>query len=143
MKIDQISLQLFTLRDFTTTLEDIRNTLKRVADIGYRTVECVEFEDVGDVAFRELCDASELRLSSAHVKGEHIFEEPESVIAKLDTFDCAYAVLPFPAGVDFQKPAEVEAFISALDAGGRVLRAAGRTLLYHNHEISFRNSTAS
>ena len=137
MKIDQISLQLYTLRNCMTSQEEIGKTLKRVADIGYRTVESVEFANVDDAAFRELCDANGLRLSSAHVKREHILQEPEKVIAKLDTFDCRYAVLSFPAGVDFQKPDEVQSLIRALEASGKVLRAAGKTLLYHNHQIEF------
>lgn len=139
MKIDQISLQLYTLRTCMTSLEEIGKTLKRVADIGYRTVEPVEFAyvDVDDVAFRELCDANGLRLSSAHFKRDHIFQEPEKVIAKLDTFDCRYAVLSYPAGVDFQNPDGVEDFIHAFEASGKVLRVAGKTLLYHNHQIEF------
>lgn len=76
-------------------------------------------------------------MSSAHFKRDHIFQEPGKVIAKLDTFDCRYAILSYPAGVDFQNPDGVADCIHALETNGKVLRAAGKKLLYHNHQIEY------
>ena len=35
----KIGAQLFTVRDFTKTLDDFAETLKKIADIGYTTVQ--------------------------------------------------------------------------------------------------------
>lgn len=35
----RIGAQLYTVRDFCKTLEDFSETLKRIADIGYTTVQ--------------------------------------------------------------------------------------------------------
>jgi hypothetical protein len=39
MKIEQIAVQLCTLRDFTETPADFAATMKRVREIGYPAVE--------------------------------------------------------------------------------------------------------
>ena len=44
MRIDQIGLQLYTLRDFLKTHKELKSTLERVRRIGYQNVQ------VNDVA---------------------------------------------------------------------------------------------
>ena len=42
----KVGIQLYTLRDYCKTPEDIYNTLKRVADIGYT---CVQMSGIGKI----------------------------------------------------------------------------------------------
>jgi sugar phosphate isomerase/epimerase len=44
---------------------------------------------------------------------------------------------PFPRDVDFSNPSHVSGLVADLARAGKVMRAAGITLNYHNHAIEF------
>ena len=55
----KLGAQLYTVRDFTKTTDDFAETLKKVADIGYRTVQVS-----GTCAFGKSTFSSASRLSA-------------------------------------------------------------------------------
>jgi len=138
MKIDQIALQPYTVRDFCKTAEDYAATLKKVRAIGYRAVEAGGFP--GSVEeLRATVIGEGLTICGCHVSGPTILNETNKAVDHAGTLGCQYVTFPFPrlAETDLSNPAHIESLILKLDAAGAVLRKAGLTLTYHNHANEF------
>ena len=59
--------QLFTLRDFTRTIDDVRETLKKVADIGYRAVQVSGFGPMEPDAVTAATRAAGVEIAATHI----------------------------------------------------------------------------
>ena len=128
MKLSQVALQLYTLRDYCTTPEDIRKTLQRVKAIGYPAVQASGLGPIEPAELRKMLDDEELVLCATHEDGELIRKQPEKVVEKLKALGCTYTAYPWPAGVDWATPEHIESLVADLDRAGAVLRDAGQVL---------------
>ncbi len=137
MKVQQIALQLYTLRDYTKTPAEIAATLKRVRAIGYETVQVSGTGPISEEELVAICQGEGLTICATHEPGDKILNDPQAVVDRLGKLNCKYTAYPYPAGVDFADPASVEQLVKGLDASGEVLRKAGQGLLYHNHAHEF------
>jgi sugar phosphate isomerase/epimerase len=137
MKISQIALQCYTLRDHLKTADEFAASMRRVRSIGY---EAVQISGVGPIPAREIrriTDAEGLKVCATHEPSQDIFERPEAVVEVLGTLGCTLTAYPFPH-FSLESRADVERLADGLNRAGAVLKAAGMVLTYHNHELEFR-----
>jgi len=135
MKLSQVAAQLYTLRDHLKTPADIAGTLKKVAAIGYQSVQVSGMGPIPVPELNAILRGEGLICCATHEDGRTIRQNPERVVERLQALGCTYTAYPFPGGVDWSKPEDVEALIKDLDHAGAVLREAGQVLAYHNHAI--------
>ena len=135
MKIDQVALQLYTLRDHLKTPADIAVSLGKVAAIGYRSVEAAGLGPIAETELLTILRGEGLTICATHEDSHTIRQDPQWVVDHLRKLDCKYASYPYPAGVDFTDRAQVDALVRDLDHAGKVLHDAGQVLAYHNHAI--------
>ena len=156
-----IGLQLYTLGGDLRA--DVDGLLGQVAKIGYRTVEMAGYLGKTPKELRASFDKAGLKCTSSHVQAKPSGPEPslqdlDRLIADAKVIGIEHIVLPMfaiPDRIDMKpKPGEDRA--SALDrlaaqitaddwkataellnAKGRVLKAAGLTMGYHNHNVEF------
>jgi sugar phosphate isomerase/epimerase len=135
MRRDQISLQLYTVRE--ETARDMPGTLRKISEIGY---PAVEFAGYGDLTTRDLKTVLEdlgLRTSGVHVPLDSWETNPETVLTDMQTLDCAHAILPMvPAGRRGEE-ASVAKLAEDLNSWGDLCRREGTTFSYHNHDFEF------
>ena len=139
---DQISIQLFTLRDQLAT--DLEGTLQTVHEIGYTRVEHAGFVGRTVEEFKAALDAAGLWASSGHVLIPQPFDPAawSASLADANTLGSRYIVHPF-FGIDFatgevvRTTAPWRAFARDLNRAGRMARDAGLKLGYHNHNWEF------
>jgi sugar phosphate isomerase/epimerase len=156
-----VGLQLYTLGDALRS--DLDGQLAQVAKIGYRAVELAGYLRRTPAELRAAFDKAGVACTSAHVQakgagGDPSFGELDRVIADSHVIGFKHVVMPMfaiPAHVDM-KPKEGEsrgallgrlgAQITAddwkatadfLNAKAKVLKAAGLTTAYHNHNVEF------
>ena len=156
-----VGLQLYTLGDALRS--DLDGQLAQVAKIGYRAVELAGYLGRTPAELRAAFDKAGVACTSAHVQakgagGDPSFGELDRVIADSHVIGFKHVVMPMfaiPAHVDM-KPKEGEsraallgrlgAQITAddwkatadfLNAKAKVLKAAGLTTAYHNHNVEF------
>ncbi|HEY0947304.1 MAG TPA: sugar phosphate isomerase/epimerase [Opitutaceae bacterium] len=137
MKLNQVALQLYTLRSLCQDAAGLAAAAKRVRAIGYTAVQV---SGVGPIPERELVSilhGEGLRICATHEPALTILHEPERVIDRLRALGCNLTAYPYPQNVDFSQPEQVDTLVRQLDAAGAKLRAAGITLGYHNHAIEF------
>lgn len=137
MKIEQVAIQLFTLRDHLKTPADIAVTLKRVREIGYRAVQASGLGPIDPAELKNMIAGEGLVLCATHEPGAKILEETQSVIDRMQALGCTLTAYPFPAGIDFGSEESVSGLIAGLNAAGEKMKNAGITLCYHNHNHEF------
>lgn len=137
MKIEQIAIQLYTLRDFTKNPEDFSTTLKRVREIGFRAVELAGTAGLTPAEAAKIVRNAGLQICASHESMELILKQPQSVVDRLGELGITHAVYAYPAGVEMSDVAQVEKMIADIDAAGAVLHRAGMTLCYHNHALEY------
>jgi sugar phosphate isomerase/epimerase len=139
---DQISIQLFTLRDLLAI--DLEGTLRALHEIGYTRVEHAGFVGRSVEEFKAALDAAGLWASSGHVLIPQPFDPAawSASLADARTLGSTYIVHPF-FGIDFatgevvRTTAPWRAFARDLNRAGRMARDAGLKLGYHNHNWEF------
>ena len=137
MKLSQVAIQLYTLRDFCKTAEDFAKTLKKVRAIGYTSIQVSGVGPIPENEIVAIAAGEGLTICATHESSQTILDEPQRVVERLDKLGCRYTAYPYPGGVDFNKPDDVAALAKKLDAAGAVLTAAGKVLCYHNHHMEF------
>lgn len=135
MNIEQVGVQLYTLRDHLTTAEDYQDSLQKIADIGYKSVQVSGPRpiDEGDIA--SLCAEKGLVINSSHEDSHLILNNPARVVENLEAFGCRYTAYPYPRDIDLGSEPALEALIDGLESSGRILSEAGKVLTYHNHAL--------
>lgn len=139
MRIDQVAIILYTLRDHLKTAEDVQTTLEKVADIGYQAIQISGMEEdvlPPEEIARRAGDLG-LTLCGTHEPSDMILNKPEAVIERLQALGTTTTAYPFPKDVDFFDSASVDDLLKKLDKANRVFTDAGMTLCYHNHAVEF------
>ena len=127
MKISQVAIQLYTLRDYCKTAPEYADTLKKVRQIGYQAIQISGAGPIVPSELRAIADGEGLTICATHEPAATILDEPAKVVERLAALGVKYTAYPF----------HLDALVSKLDAAGAVLRAAGQVLAYHNHANEF------
>jgi sugar phosphate isomerase/epimerase len=135
MRQDQISLQLYTVRE--ETARDMPATLRRISEIGYPAVEFAGFRSLSAEDLSNILDDIGLRASGAHVPFDSWQKDPESVITDMHTLDCAHAILPMAPPERHGDESAVATLAGSLNRWGELCRQEGVTFSYHNHDFEF------
>ena len=85
----KIGAQFYTLRDQCTTLEGLSESLKKVADIGYTTVQLSGVCSYEPEWMRDELKKNGLKCVLTHWGAGEILEDPVSVINKHKIFGCS------------------------------------------------------
>ena len=134
MREDQVSLQLYTVRDLTSA--DMPATLRRLSEVGYRAVEFAGYGGLTPRELRATLDDCGLRVSGAHVPLGDWKRDPEAVLEDLKTLGCVHAVVPM-ALREGRDAGSVSRLAADLNRWGELCRLEGVTLSYHNHDFEF------
>ena len=130
MKLKQVAIQLYTLRDFCKTAADFVATARKVKHIGY---DAVQISGVGPIATDELvriCSGEGLVIAATHESGKDIVDNTGMVIDRLHALGTRYTAYPHPH-LPLTTIEEVLALAAALDKAGKAMRKAGQVLTYH------------
>lgn len=134
----RIAAQLYTLRDYLTTPEDIRRHLPRVRELGYRAVQRSAVGPMPPEAFRALCDDLELDIVATHVSLPAILNDTERVVAEHRTYGCRHVGIGgLGFGGDLKDPAALRQAVDQLNEAAAKLFEAGLSFSYHNHHHEF------
>ena len=138
MKIEQVAVQLYTLRDFTKTAADLATTFRRIREIGYQAAQLSAVGPIPEAEIRSMAAGEGITLCATHEGTQKIINEPEAVIARLDALGIDYTAVPnFGVELSPAKLEDVDFLIDRMEAVGAQFRAAGKGLTYHNHAIEF------
>ena len=86
----RLGAQLFTLRDYTQTAQDLDRSLEQVARMGYQTVQVSAIGPIPAQQVREICDKHGLQVVLTHWNPDRILNDTEAVIEEHEILGCDY-----------------------------------------------------
>lgn len=134
----EIGIQFYTLRDFCKDLDSFSETLKKVADIGYKNVQIsgtCEFE--AEWLKKEL-DKNGLKCVITHTPAQRLINETEKVAKEHDVFGCDYIGLSYYAFNTDKEAGSLKEYIKTYTKVADVLAENGKYFMHHNHDYEFK-----
>ncbi|MDO5327531.1 MAG: sugar phosphate isomerase/epimerase [Clostridia bacterium] len=132
----QIGAQMYTTRESCKTLEGFAETLTRIADIGYKTVQVSGTCPYDAEWLKKELDRTGLKCVLTHIPPARLMDETRQVIADHNVFDCDYIGLGY-WGFDPEQGMSYEKFMETWPAVARKIREGGKYFMYHNHDREF------
>lgn len=140
-----VGLQLYSLRDAMGT--DVPGTLKKVAEMGYKTLETAGYNEgklygYDPKEFRKMAEDLGMKVTGAHLGRNWEPENEVEIWAWWETamktqqeVGCKYAVMPwFPIGDDIQS---VQTYCDYFNKVGEIANKYGIKFGFHNHAGEF------
>ena len=138
MNYPKIAAQMYTVRDFAKTPADIKETLKKIKQAGYESVQVSGIGSIGNQELKDMVDEFGLTISATHIGFNRFAEDIENVIAQHKLWKCKYVGLGSMPG-QFQTSREgYVSFAKEASKFARILADSGLQFVYHNHNFEFR-----
>lgn len=134
--LEQVGVQLYTLRNQFTTYKDVVHTLKKVCDMGYKSVQFFQIPiDIGDM--REILEGLGLSVCGVDVPLARLEGELDQVLEEMELLNCRY--ITYSYGGDWSKSylSGLEAYIKSISEIGERLKPTPFKFAYHNHSFEF------
>ncbi|MCL1819965.1 MAG: sugar phosphate isomerase/epimerase [Oscillospiraceae bacterium] len=132
----QLGAQLYTVREYTQTLDDFALSLDRVAAIGYKTVQVS-----GTCAYEADWLSEQLKKRGLHCVLTHyspdaMLEDAAAVAEKHKYFDCRHiGIGSMPGGME-----KYGDFVANFNPVAKEFAKHDCLLMYHNHDAEFARS---
>lgn len=133
----KIGAQFYTIRDFCKTLDDFSESIKKVADIGYTSVQIS-----GTCPYEAQWLADELKKNGLHIGLTHnsydkLVNETDKLIEAHKIFNCHCIGLGGMGGESKIQKYETE-FKKDFKPVVQKIEAAGLQFMYHNHSEEYK-----
>ena len=129
--------QMYTVRAMCKTPEGFSESLRRIADIGYRTVQVSGTCAYEAEWLRDRLKENGLRCVVTHPPRERLIGDTDALIRDHDVFGCGYIRLGYWS-FDPESEMTLERYMSLFPEIARRLKAGGKTMMHHNHDGEFR-----
>ncbi len=132
MTMPIVGAQLYTCRQFCKDMEGVADTLKKVADIGYRSIQISGF---GDVDWNDVAKMTEdlgLDVAATHTKWPRFLNELDEVIAEHKLLKCPHPAVGGLPG-EYHTADGLKRFLEELAPVAKRLAEEGMDFSYHNH----------
>jgi len=138
--IMKIGAQLYSVRDYTKTLDDFSETLKKIADIGYSTVQVSGTCAYPAQWLKEELEKCGLSCVLTHIKAQKLLEETKTVAEEHKIFGCKYVGIGSIPGSFKNGMTDYMSFVKNFMAVSKYLSDEGLYFMYHNHNAEFSKS---
>ena len=134
----RIGAQFYTVRNQCQTLDDFALTLRKVADIGYKTVQISGTCPYEAEWLKEQLDKNDLQCVLTHIPVPRLVGETAQVIADHHVFGCENIGLGWYAFNEEKEEESYAHFMATFPKVAQDIRAGGRYFMYHNHDNEFK-----
>jgi sugar phosphate isomerase/epimerase len=127
-----VGAQLYTLRDFQQDLASFTESMKKVAAIGYKTVQVSGVGPIDAEDIVKVTDDNGLEIATTHMGWDRFLGELDAVIEEHKIMKCKH---PAIGGLpdEYRSEDGLKKFIDELGAVSEKLAAEGMDFSYHNH----------
>ncbi|CAN5898486.1 sugar phosphate isomerase/epimerase [soil metagenome] len=130
-----LAVQLYTLRHLS---DDVTDLVKVAADVGYTGVEGGYGPDMDAAKIKDALDENNVQMVSAHVSLDALEGDLSSVVAFQKTLHNDTLIIPWISDAHYSDTAASWQKLGArFNKIAQQVKAAGMTLLYHNHSFEF------
>lgn len=138
MKRSTIAAQMYTLRDFTQTAEDLRATFQKVSAMGYESIQISAIGPIDPKLVKQYADETGLAICATHVSWDRLVNDLEALAAEHKLWNCKYIGLgslpkEFRTGLESYRK-----FAKLISGMAITLKEQhGLQFVYHNHDFEF------
>lgn len=132
-----IGAQFYTIRDFCKNLNDFSESLKKVADIGYTTVQISATCEFEPEWLKQELDKNGLKCVITHTPPAKLVD-PVKVCEDHKVFGCECVGLGFYNFRNDPLDTIFDSFVTTYKPIAQQIRDNGRYFMYHNHDGEFR-----
>jgi Sugar phosphate isomerases/epimerases len=131
-----LGVEFYTLRELTQTTEGISECLKKIADIGYQSVELAGQCAFDPVWMKDTLKSAGLSCPTVHADPAFIAANPAEAAAFYKIFGCEIVgVGGVPESGNLHE--SFDSFVQKYAPISSALKAAGAEFQYHNHHQEF------
>lgn len=131
----QIGAQFYTIREYCNTLENFSESLKKVADIGYKSVQISATCPYEPEWLRDELKKNGLKCVLTHTSQENLVQDTENWAKKHDVFGCDNVGLGYYGFSE--KKEDLEKFFKIYSPVVENVYKSGKYFMYHNHASEF------
>ena len=133
----EIGAQFYTIREFCQNLTDFSESLKKVADIGYKTVQISGTCDYDPQWLAEELDKNDLRCVLTHTAGNKLMAEGSRIAADHSIFGCDHVGLGWYNFNEANLQESYDKFLQDYRPVAKAVKEAGKFFMFHNHAREF------
>lgn len=127
-----VAAQLYSVRDYTKTIEGVAASLQKVAKIGYKAVQISGFGPVDAREVAKLVEDNGLTVASTHVGWDRFTKDLDNLIEEHLLWKCQHpAVGSLPR--EYHGLEGLKRFVDELAPIAERLASVGMDFSYHNH----------
>ena len=130
----RIGAQLYTIRDFCKTAEDFDASMKKVSEIGYKTVQVSGIGPIPAEKVKEITDKYGLEIVCTHKGYGDYTDNLDKVIADHKTMCCNILGL---GAMPQETRNDPELFVKIINPIAQKIKDNGLQFAYHNHAFEF------
>lgn len=135
----EIGVQMFTLRRWTQTMDELRIALSRVHDIGYRVIQASAFGPMPVDEVAHAVSEAGLRVGATHTPWSRLQFELDDVIREHETLSCAHTAVGMIPPETYLSLKGLDQFLDEVGPVIARLKAAGISFSYHHHHHEFQH----
>lgn len=139
----QLGPQLFTVREYTQTLEGIEKTFRECHEQSYETVQISGFGPVPFADLLALIETYQIHVCCTHSLFERMQEDLPALIEEHKAMHCPVIGLGAMPGVYRDAPDGIDRFIHDLTPIAAQIKEAGLQFAYHNHNFEFQKQNGT
>lgn len=125
------------MRMYTQNERDFAFTVKKIADMGYKTVQISAIgKEIAPRRVKEICDDNGLKIVLTHSDVNRILYDTDRLIEEHERMGCSYiGIGAMPE--KYQAAEWIDHFTEDFSGPAEKIAAAGKLLMYHNHNFEF------
>ena len=129
--------QLYSVRDAAKTPEGVRETFRRIKDIGYEAVQVSGLCRIDAHELARISEEAALPIVCTHDPIDRIIGDTDSLIEEHKIYNCDVIGLGYMPGQYHGSKANLEKFFCDIDGAAEKIIKAGLHFAYHNHAFEF------
>lgn len=137
MKEMKLAAQLYTIREFLKTPEDIETSLIKIREIGYEWIQVSGMGKISHEDMKRILDKTGLKVCSTHIPFDRLQRDIEEVMYQHRLWECpniGIGMMPR----DYERSEEgYKNFSKEASEIGKKLAENGFRFTYHNHKVEF------
>lgn len=131
-----IGAQLFTVRQFTKTVDEIAASLKKIAGIGYKAVQISALGPIDHMDLARLINDNGLAVGGTHHGWSEFRNDLDKLIAMNKAWACRHLAIG-GLGQEYRSAEGIRRFLDEAVPVIEKLAAEGMDFSYHNHNWEF------
>ena len=135
--MSKISLQMYTMRNLTQTIEDLKETVGKLADIGFENLQYTIPKTFDAKEVKRIFDANKIKNDSVFSPWLRLEEDFSKVVSECEMFETDHVRIESLPNALATTAAGYKTFAHALGELAEPYKKKGIKILYHFHAFEF------